>query len=176
MAESTRELEPHPKRFHASSDADRVKLVNDAVPKKTSESNTCWKRVFDEYCGEAKGKVVDFKTVSAEELASVLESFFVDVRKKNGAEYKKNSLLAARAAIQRLLANEGRKINIFLDREFDLSKKIMAGLFKERKRSGVEESVTYKESITSSDWDTKYFSGIESTTDAVLLCRYVHVS
>ena len=129
------EMEPAPKRFQFSSPEQRQKLVEDAVPKKTAQSNAYWKSVFDKYCSSI-GKSVNFATVTSPELAPILESFFVDVRGVNGEPYKGNSLRAAKGAIQRLLFAADAKINIFQDAEFQKMRKIFSGLLKERRRSG----------------------------------------
>ena len=86
------------------------------------------------------GETIDFSTVTAADLAPILESFFVDVRGKNGEPYKGNSLKAAKGAIQRLLSAKDRRINIFQDAEFDKMRKVFAGLLKDRRRSGEEAS------------------------------------
>ena len=111
-------MEPSSKRFCFSSPEERQRLVDDAIPKRTADSNSFWKSVFLTYC-QSIGKTIDFSTVTAADLAPILESFFVDVRGKNGEPYKGNSLKAAKGAIQRLLSAKDRRINIFQDAEFD---------------------------------------------------------
>ena len=96
-------MEPSSKRFCFSSPEERQRLVDDAIPKRTADSNSFWKSVFLTYC-QSIGKTIDFSTVTAADLAPILESFFVDVRGKNGEPYKGNSLKAAKGAIQRLLS------------------------------------------------------------------------
>ena len=84
-------MEPSSKRFCFSSPEERQRLVDDAIPKRTADSNSFWKSVFLTYC-QSIGKTIDFSTVTAADLAPILESFFVDVRGKNGEPYKGNSL------------------------------------------------------------------------------------
>lgn len=169
--------EPSAKRFCHSSEEDRQKLIDHAVPQKTAVANAFWKRTLDDYCCSCPDikKAIDFKTVEAESLASILERFFVDARRKDGQPYKKNSLKAVRGAVQRLLVAENRKINVFTDREFLKSRKVLDGVLKERKRSGQEELVQHAQAISDEDWDkvALYFKDIESSTDPVLLARYV---
>ena len=57
------------------------------MPKRTSEANTYWKSIFDNYCRESLGEPVDFATLTAPNLAKIMEAFFVDVRAKNGQVY-----------------------------------------------------------------------------------------
>ena len=80
-------MEPSSKRFCFSSPEERQRLVDDAIPKRTADSNSFWKSVFLTYC-QSIGKTIDFSTVTAADLAPILESFFVDVRGKNGEPYK----------------------------------------------------------------------------------------
>ena len=167
-------MEPSSKRFCFSSPEERQRLVDDAIPKRTADSNSFWKSVFLTYC-QSIGKTIDFSTVTAADLAPILESFFVDVRGKNGEPYKGNSLKAAKGAIQRLLSAKDRRINIFQDAEFDKMRKVFAGLLKDRRRSGEEASVLHKEPLTDADWKLlhAYFADAETTLDAIKLCRYV---
>ena len=167
-------MEPSSKRFCFSSPEERQRLVDDAIPKRTADSNSFWKSVFFTYC-QSIGKTIDFSTVTAADLAPILESFFVDVRGKNGEPYKGNSLKAAKGAIQRLLSAKDRRINIFQDAEFDKMRKVFAGLLKDRRRSGEEASVLHKEPLTDADWKLlhAYFADAETTLDAIKLCRYV---
>ena len=167
-------MEPSSKRFCFSSPEERQRLVDDAIPKRTADSNSFWKSVFLTYC-QSIGKTIDFSTVTAADLAPILESFFVDVRGKNGEPYKGNSLKAAKGAIQRLLSAKDRRINIFQDAEFDKMRKVFAGLLKDRRRSGEEASVLHKEPLTDANWKLlhAYFADAETTLDAIKLCRYV---
>ena len=80
-------MEPSSKRFCFSSPEERQRLVDDAIPKRTADSNSFWKSVFLTYC-QSIGKTIDFSTVTAADLAPILESFFVDVRGKNGEPTK----------------------------------------------------------------------------------------
>ena len=164
--------EPAAERFHESTEEDRQKLIDDALPKKTAQANAFWKRVLDEYC-EKNSITMDFKTVSAEDLASVMERFLVDVRRKDGQRYKKNSLKAVRGAVQRLLVAENRTINVFTDVQFTRGRKILDGVLKERKRSGQEDQVLHAQALSESDWNKLgvYFKDMESTTDHILLAR-----
>ena len=167
-------MEPSSKRFCFSSPEERQRLVDDAIPKRTADSNSFWKSVFLTYC-QSIGKTIDFSTVTAADLAPILESFFVDVRGKNGEPFKGNSLKAAKGAIQRLLSAKDRRINIFQDAELDKMRKVFAGLLKDRRRSGEEASVLHKEPLTDADWKLlhAYFADAETTLDTIKLCRYV---
>ena len=51
-----------------------------------------WLRVFDEYAKE-EGIVWDLRTISAENLGSILEVMYLELRQRNGQVYSKTSLL-----------------------------------------------------------------------------------
>ena len=91
----------------------RVNIVQNAVSYKTRVSTDFWFGVFQGYCKEWLGFSFDFVSDSAEELASLLEGYYADIRKKGSMEYKRSSYGAARSAIQCHLGSGQRRINIF---------------------------------------------------------------
>ena len=94
MLLSARMDEPEAKRRFASSSAERQKIVADAVPKKKEVATELWIRAFSEYCCSVYKGHVNLSTVSS------LESFYVDVRTKNGSnQYSRSSLFNARSAM-----------------------------------------------------------------------------
>ena len=83
------------RRFGQSSAGDRLALVREAVPKSTRVATDYWVGVFEKYCQERTPPIkVDFETVSASELACVLEGFYADVRRKDVTDYKESALLS----------------------------------------------------------------------------------
>ena len=80
--------------------------------------------------------------------------FYADVRRRDGMEYKRNLFLAAWGGIQRHLSSFQHGINIFSDRGFELSNKILNGVLKQKKKNGREEAVVHKPVISDKDWQT----------------------
>lgn len=166
-------------RFGSSTEEDRAKLVEDAVPAATKRATEFWVRVFLEFCAcrnlPPDGSSFQFEKASRTELASALEMFYADCRKKDGTEYTKNSIMAARGAIQRHLAKLGVRMNVFLDAEFAHANKVLNGVLKEKKRAGREPTVAHKELISDGDWFKleQYFDNVLTTTDPRKLTSYV---
>ena len=90
---------PGKRRFGHFSAEDRVQIVQNAGPHKTRAATDFWVGVFQSYCKNRHGSYFDFDTGAAEELATILEGYYADVRKKDRTEYKKASYGAARSAI-----------------------------------------------------------------------------
>ena len=172
-------MEPAPKRrfgFVKTTASQRAALVENAVPKSTRTSTNFWVTQLSTYCEERRLKPpLDFAKNTPEELAMFLEAFYADLQKKDGSEYKRNSYLAARAAIQRHLSSFNRQINIFSDTAFTYCNKVLDGKLKEKKREGREPSVEHKPVITDSDMERlgEYFQDAATSLDPRKLSFYV---
>ena len=124
---------------------------------------------------EKGNEALDWNSISPNNLATYLEGFYADVRRKDGVAYKKNSMKAGRSALQRQLFNCKRQINIITDSELAQANRILDGVLKERKRSSEESAVEHKSPISQKDCDKlqTYFEDTEESTDAVKLSFYV---
>ena len=120
-----------------------------------------------------KSLQIGLRSAPPDEINVFLEAFFVETRRKDGSPYKKNSLTACRAAVQRLLSSRG--LNIFKDVQFHKTNKVFNSMLKQRRKDGEEQQVQHHEPITSADWERiqESFSDTDTTTDAVKLCQYV---
>jgi len=156
-------------RFATTSEEDRDKIIDNAVPANTKRATNTWVRAFSSYCQ------LDLKTCSATEFAKKLEGFYADLRKQNGETYKRSSYIAARGALHRHVTSLGRTFSIFNDKEFAKANSVLDGVLKENKKTGKEQSVEHKDPLTAADWDRlmEYFKGVDTTDDPILLCRYV---
>ena len=131
------------------------------------------------FCEQRSDETIDLKTVAADTLSSLVASFYTDAQTKDGAPFsKKNSLKAARGAIQRHLTTVGRQVNIFTDSDFTRANKVLDGVLKQRKRDGLERQVQHKTPITEEDWLKlkAYFRDVLEANDAVKLTFYVWFS
>ena len=157
-------------RFASTSAEERSKLIDDAIPDNTKRSTGTWVRAFSDYCPD-----LDLKTCSATELSPKLEGFYADLRKQDGSVYKRASYVAARGALQRHLSSLDRTFSIYKDKEFGKANAILDGVLKANKRSGQEQAVEHKSALSAEDWDLlqAYFKNVSTTSDPVLLCRYV---
>ena len=163
-----------PSRFKTTSDEDKARLLATRTPKSTSSGTTFWIGVFNEYLKQ-KEHDIDLKSVDPSILSGIIGSFYVDLRKKNGGLYMRNSYLAARSAIHRHISSIRTDMNIFSDNAFKRCNKLLDGLLKEKKRQGEEPAVKHKESISDCDWQLidQYFADISDTKDPRKLTHYV---
>lgn len=161
-------------RFASSTAEDRERVLQDAVPKSTRKVTSTWVSALTAYA-EEKNKQIDFKTIKPEDLASLLEGFFVDARRKNGEPYKRNSLKSAAASINRHLLSVQPEVNLFQHHAFKKSHQILDGVLKERKRQGEEAAVQHKEAVSPGDLEKLrlYFDDVDTTDDPCKLSMYV---
>ena len=114
-------------------------------------------------------------TCSPTEIALLLESFYIDVRKKDQTAYKRNSYLAARSAIHRHLLSLRSDVDLFNSSLFRKSNHVLDGVLKTKKKNGEEPAVQRKEAISDNDWTliNEYFADITSKLDPRKLTHYV---
>ena len=62
-----------------------------------------------------------------EKLNKLLETFYADVKNKNGSDYEPDSLRVMIAALDRHLNEKGYKFSIIRNREFHSSKQVLEG-------------------------------------------------
>ena len=79
-------------RFADLGEAEIKKLLEEKDSVNTKKATKASKAIFEEYIRERKLHYPE----NSEELASVLKSFYAEVRKKDGSEYTKNSLCSIR--------------------------------------------------------------------------------
>ena len=84
------------KQFVSTTSEDREKLLEDAIPKNTKSSTTHWVNIFELYCRSKKDTEVNLSTIELGDLAVLFESFYADLRQKDGEQYCRNSLMACR--------------------------------------------------------------------------------
>ena len=165
------------RRFGSVGDTGIEEMLKGAIPTATSAANRYWLKVFDSFCRESEGvgAPLDFSVVTPSHLASVLEKFYPNVRKQDGTEYRKNSLLAARSALHRHLTARQPTLNLFTDGTFSRANKVLDAVLKDKKSNGREPSVEHKRTITDDDWKkiADYFGDVETTCDPRKLSSYV---
>ena len=107
---------PEAKRFASACSEEIDEVLESRIPEATRKTTEKWVRVVREYVVEKKLDI-DFEKATSEELGKFLESFYVEIRQKNGDVYSKTSMLGCRAAaIQRHLKWQGRELNIYSDK------------------------------------------------------------
>ena len=153
MAETEKENVPpvSPGRFRQSTEEDKQRLLDSRTPRNTTTATTFWVRVFKDYIASSPKKGLDLKTCSPTEIALLLESFYIDVRKKDQTAYKRNSYLAARSAIHRHLLSLRSDVDLFNSSLFRKSNHVLDGVLKTKKKNGEEPAVQRKEAISDND-------------------------
>ena len=167
--------EPLPKRFASTTPSDRAQFVADAVPDNTKCSTKSWVSALQEYSRQVEKSEIDFQSVDGDQLATRLEGFYADARKKDGTKYRRNSLLASRGAINRHWQTFQPTRNIFRDAEFKNANQILDGVLKATKRQGEEPTVNHKSALADADLQVldSYFADVLETADPRKLTYYV---
>lgn len=138
------------KRFASTTAEDRQRLIDDAASKKTIAATKTWLRTFQQYC-QASNNPCDLQEAASSQIASTLEKFYADVRKEDGQQYRRASMLAARSALNRHLQSIERKVNIISDPDFLKANKVLDSVLKEKQRTGMEPCVDHKKPISDDD-------------------------
>ena len=83
---------PAKQHFSSSSSQDLRTAVEATVAENRRKANDQWLRCFQQYCAEKKISI-HLCSSSVEEIVSVLERFYLEVRKQGGEPYGRSSLL-----------------------------------------------------------------------------------
>ena len=162
------------KQFVSTTSEDREKLLEDAIPKNTKSSTTQWVKNLEPYCRSKKDTEVNFSTIELADLAVLFESFYADLRRKDGEQYRRNSLMACRSALHRHLSHHRPSVNLFVDGVFSKSNKVLDSVLKAKKKAGSEPAVNHKQPISDDDWKLiqEHFADISTTLDPRKLTTY----
>ena len=145
-------------RFAQVSNEEVENCLRESFPSNTQKMTALWLKVLSDYLFERQIKL-DLKTGPEEELASVLVRLYAEVRTKNGEEYRRSSLLALRAALQRHISStlERTDVNIISRGKFTRANNVLDALLKEK------PVVQHKPDINSDDMDklSAYFKNVQ---------------
>ena len=98
----TLELEQGYSRFGSSTELDIEHLLESRHSSNTKKSTRRCVTVFREYLLE-KGEPPNFEDFTQDKLKEILTRFYVDIRKKDGSEYKKSSLQNLKHGLKRYI-------------------------------------------------------------------------
>ena len=121
------------------------------------------KAIFEEYIREKK---LHHPEIS-EELASVLKSFYAEVRKKDGSEYTKNLLCSIRFGLNRYFRSVFNN-DIIKDKEFDEANSVYEAQCVALKKRGLVKT-EHKPPIADEDIKRLYESGVFNTDNPTAL-------
>ena len=123
-----------------------------------------------------RGLSIQFEEFETTELADLLKQFYGELRKKDGNEYSKSSLINVRAAINRHLTSApyNRIINVIRDPPFQQANQVFTALIKELRRQG-NDNTQHKVPISPADMEKLYSSGTLSCENPKSLQNKVYL-
>ena len=105
-----------------------------------------------------------------EKLSKLLETFYAEVKNKNGDDYEPDTLRVMMAALDRHLNEKGYKFSIIRDREFHTSKQVLQGKARHLRQSGMGKRPNKARSLTEEEeevlWNAEKFG--PNTPDALI--------
>ena len=97
---------------------------------------------------QTKNIVNQIEENEPEKLNNLLETFYAEVKNKNGDDYEPDSLRVMIAALYRYLIEKGYKFSIIRDREFHSSKQVLEGKARQLRQSGMGKRPNKARSLT----------------------------
>lgn len=137
-------------RFTSSSSTDIEKFIANSKNQNTERATNKWMNVYKEWA-KLRGKEENIEVLPPHELDIILQSFFAELKKKNGSDYEPNSLNSAQTSIDRYLKNKGYKISILRDREFLTSRSVLEGKARMLREQGMGKRPNKAESLTAEE-------------------------
>ena len=150
-------------RFATVGEESKQKILTEKDSLNTQKAGLISYGIFAKYCLEKKIDIdtVDITNVNKAELNEILRSFYVEVRKEDGYNYKKTSLCALRFGLQRQIKKQRPDVNIIDDLEFSTSNEMFKAQCVQLKAQGLAK-VEHKMPISKDDMDLLYSSGVFS--------------
>ena len=126
----------------------------------TVKSTSFWLNVWESWCKQ-KDIVNKIEENEREKLNKLLETFYAEVKNKNGDDCEPDSLKVMIAALDRHLNDEGYKFSIIRDREFHSSKQVLEGKARQLRQSGMGKRPNKARSLTEEEeevlWEAEKF-------------------
>ena len=94
--------------------------------------------VWETWC-KHKNIVNKIEENEPEKLNKLLETFYAEVKNRNGGDYKPDSLKVMIAALDRHLNEKGYKFSIIRDREFHSSKQVLEAKARRLRQSSMSK-------------------------------------
>lgn len=156
-------------RFGFASETTIEQLKNYSKNSNTVRSTSFWLNVWKTWC-EEKNIVNKIEENEPEKLNKLLETFYAEVKNKNGEDYEPDSLRVMMAALDRHLNEKGYKFSIIKDREFHSSKQVLEGKARQLRQSGMGKRPNKARSLTREEeevlWEAEKFG--TKTPDALI--------
>jgi len=122
---------PSHRRFGKTTEIERDSILNKCDAKATKQMTQLSVNIFKSWL-KSKGESEDFETWDEAKLNNTLEIFYTEVRRQNGKDYSKSTLIGIRAGLNRHLMNPPfrRNINIIHSPNFASSARMLYAVVK----------------------------------------------
>lgn len=122
-------------RFATSTKASVDFFLEKATAKNTKLSTNTWVNCYNDWAKE-RGFRKEIFEYPPHELDTILQTFYVEVRKSDGQEYEPQCLNVMITSLDRYLKQNGYKKSIVRDTEFKMSKTILEGVARDLRTKG----------------------------------------
>ena len=148
------------KRFGFASKTTIEKLKKISKNPDIVKSTSFWLNAWETWCKQ-ENIINKIEENEPEKLNKLLETFYAEVKNKNGDDYEPDSLRVMIAALDRHLDDKGYKFSIIRDREFHSSKQVLEGKARQLRRSGIRKRPNKARSLTEEEeevlWEAEKF-------------------
>ena len=141
-----------PEKRFVSVSTEELSALEKTRNEMSTVASTNWAvKCFREFL-KIKGKEVDFRTVSKEELNILLREFYGSVRNTKGEQYAINTYVGIRSGINRYINDppNSRAWCLMKDNEFTTANNVFAGVTKTPQRDG-QDKTEHHQAITDDD-------------------------
>ena len=114
------------------------------------KSTVTWIKRFETW-RKVRGIANELENTPVNDLDSILQSFFAEIRKSDGTEYEPECLRVMLSAIDRYLREKGREYSILIDKMFDNCRKVLNGKAIELREKGMGKRKNKSDPLTSDE-------------------------
>ena len=141
MADSKFLSEPQKEnRFYSKTPEEITKILDERNSRNTKRATKCNLKIFTDYLAE-KG-LPTLEQLDLEELPAILQTFYPNLRRLNGDDYKLQSMKCIRAGINRW-TKSNRNMDIISDPRFAKANEIFKGVAKVARQTGRGSTKSY---------------------------------
>ena len=102
------------------------RLISKNTNCNTAKSTKNWVNKYAKWAADNHIQT-DLALIPEDELDTILQRFYSEIRKNDGENYEPESLKVMQASLDRYLRDKGSTFSILKDRKFDISRKVLNG-------------------------------------------------
>lgn len=136
--------------FATATETDLKRLKDKNKNKNTMKSTVTWINRFETW-RKLRGIRNELKNIPPNDLDSILQSFFAEIRKSDGTEYEPECLRVMLSAMDRYLKEKGREYSILKDKAFENCRKVLNGKAIELREKGMGKRKNKSDPLTSNE-------------------------